>query len=435
MRGRVKVDKSTHPTREQTAANQLQKLNVLLSEIIPSNRFYASKLNAPSTPPAYLNLTEFHNNCPTTQKVELVDDQANHPPYGSALTYPVSQYTRFNLTSGTTGQPLRWLDTPESWAWMLDNKSMIYRSADVTPEDRIFFPFSFGPFLGFWLAFEAATRIGCLCFPGGGLSSRDRIQTIVDQEITVVCCTPTYAIRLAQVAGENGLDTAQSKVRAIIVGGESGGSDPGVVSRIEALWPGARVYDHHGMTEIGSVSYACPDRPSILHIIESAYLAEVVTPQTLKPIRPGEVGELILTNLGRQGTPLLRYRTGDRGMPEVPGQCVCGTSDLALAGGILGRTDDMVVIRGINVFPSSIDRILNGFKEILEYQVQIRETRGLPELSLRLELNSEVRARNNVSDLVRAALRSSLTLNIPVEVVESGTLPRFEMKAKRWVRQ
>lgn len=276
--------------------------------------------------------------------------------------------------------------------------------------------------------------MGCLCFPGGGLSSVARIQTIIDQGITVICCTPTYALRLAQVAAENGIEMARSHVTAIIVGGEYGGSDEGVIAKIESLWPGARVYDHHGMTEIGSVSYACPDRPGVLHVIESAYIAEVLNPSTDTPVSPGEVGELILTNLGRWGSPLLRYRTGDRVRPEPRGKCVCGTLDLALGGGILGRSDDMVIIRGINVFPSSIDQILSDYDEILEYQVQIRETRGMHDLSLLLELKPAFSAESDVSDRVRVELRSSLTLNIPVEVVEPGTLPRFEMKAKRWIK-
>src|SRR6185503_14726938 len=119
------------------------------------------------------------------------------------------------------------------------------------PQDHVFFPFSFGPFLGFWLAFDAAARMGCLTIPGGGMRSAARLQTILDNQVTVLCATPTYAVRLAEVAAEEGIDLRDAKVRTIIVAGEPGGSIPATRSFIESLWTGARVIDHHGMTEIG----------------------------------------------------------------------------------------------------------------------------------------------------------------------------------------
>jgi phenylacetate-CoA ligase len=412
---------------------QISQLQSLLAEILPTNRFYASKFTDAATL-TFPDLDRFKENCPFTTKSELADDQEHNPPYGTTLTYPLERYVRFSQTSGTTGQPIHWLDTAESWSWLLDCKSRIYQSANVTSDDRIFFPFSFGPFLGFWLAFESATRMQALCFPGGGLSSSGRIRTILDQEITVLCCTPTYAIRLADVASEEGFDLSESSVKAIVVGGEPGGSDVNVCHRIESLWPNARVFDHHGMTEVGSVTYGCPARPGILHVIESAYIAEVVDPESLKPILPGETGELVLTNLGRWGSPLIRYRTGDLVRPESAGRCECGTNDLALDGGLLGRLDDMVVVRGVNVFPAAIDRIVRQFDEVVEYRVEICETRGMSELKVLLELDPKTRQRPEIRDDISAALKSSLTLSIPTEIVPEHTLPRFEMKAKRWVR-
>src|SRR5690606_6571809 len=153
--------------------------------------------------------------------------------------------------------------------------------------DRVFFAFSFGPFLGFWTAFEAALSIGCLCLPGGGMTSVARLQSLVEQEATVLCCTPTYALHLAEVRRRHGMDPASFRIRRIIVAGEPGGSVPAIRESIESAWPGARVFDHHGMTEVGPVSYECPMEPRGLHVIECSYVAEKVDPATGGPRAPG----------------------------------------------------------------------------------------------------------------------------------------------------
>jgi phenylacetate-CoA ligase len=378
----------------------IESVSSLLDTILPSNRFYAQKAASGG---------DFF-----TTKQELIDDQAAHPPYGTNLTFPLERYTRFCQTSGTSGHPLRWLDTPESWNWMLDNWDRVYESAGITAKDRIFFAFSFGPFLGFWTAFEAATRMGALAIPGGGMRTAVRLQTILENCATVLCCTPTYAIRMAEEAAEEKIDLSVSNVRRIVVAGEPGGSIASTRAHIEKLWPGASVVDHHGMTETGPVSYGCPVRPGVLHVIESSYVVEVVD------------DELILTNLGRIGSPLIRYRTGDL-VHAVRGKCPCGTEDIALEGGILGRTDDMVVVRGVNIYPSAIEEILRS-EGISEYRVEVRTDRALTQLHIQIE------AESSASTRLEAALTNAFSLRIPVASVPIGTLPRFEAKAKRWIR-
>jgi phenylacetate-CoA ligase len=378
-------------------------LDDLLNTILPANKFYARKLDAISS---LENLF--------TLKQELIDDQAAHPPYGTNLTFPLESYTRFCQTSGTSGHPLRWLDTTESWNWMLGNWDRVYQAAGITAQDHIFFAFSFGPFLGFWTAFEATTRMGALAIPGGGMRTSVRLRTILETRATVLCCTPTYAIRLAEAAAEEHVDLHASNIRRIVVAGEPGGSIAATRAHIENLWPGARVIDHHGMTETGPVSYGCPARAGVLHIIESSYIAEVIE------------NELILTNLGRVGSPLIRYRTGDL-VKAVRGTCACGTNDIALEGGILGRTDDMVVVRGVNIYPSAVEEVLRS-EGVTEYRVEARTERALTELHIHVEAESSAAAR------LESALTNAFSLRIPVTTVETGTLPRFEAKAKRWVR-
>jgi phenylacetate-CoA ligase len=289
------------PNRASIEAGQLEQLRSLLAELFPANQFYTQKLQSAGVGFDIASLEDFSARFPFTTKQELVADQLAHPPFGTGLTYPLDRYTRFHQTSGTSGAPLRWLDTPESWDGMVESWTEIFRAAGVRAGDRVMFAFSFGPFLGFWLAFESAAQLGCLCVPGGGLGSAARLRVMRDNGANVLCCTPTYAIRLAEVAAEENIDLRSLGVKTIIVAGEPGGSIPTTRAKLEALWPGARIFDHHGMTETGPVTFQCPARPGVLHVLESAYFAEVIDPVTGKP---AQNGELVLTTLGRTGSPL-----------------------------------------------------------------------------------------------------------------------------------
>ena len=430
------------PSQSAIASAQLRQLRELLISVTRSNRFYQRKLAAAGVDATVASLKEFSEKFPFTSKQEIAEDQKASPPYGTNLTFPLACYTRCHQTSGTSGLPLRWLDTPESWSWMVQNWREVYRAANVTRTDRILFAFSFGPFIGFWLAFEAATEIGSFCLPGGGLSSGARLRAILDHGLTVICCTPTYAIRLAEIAAEENVDRSASRVRTLIVAGEPGGSVPKTRERLERLWPGACVFDHHGMTEVGPVTYECPARPSVLHVMECAYLAEVIDPATREAVAPGATGELILTTLGRVGSPLIRYRTGDlvkaamsntrhSGLSAAP--CPCGRYELALEGGILSRIDDMIVVRGVNVFPSAVEEIIRGFPEIAEYRVEISAETALSEMRVQIEPAGEATASTDLSVRLEKAFLGALALRVPITVVSPGTLPRFELKAKRWI--
>ena len=424
---------------------QLDRLRALLATIAQGNRFHAPRLAAAGVDERVASLEEFSARMPFTTKADLVADQAAHPPFGSNLTFPLERYTRFCQTSGTTAKPLVILDTAESWEWMLGNWARIYRAAGLRAGDRIYFAFSFGPFLGFWTAFEAAARCGFLCIPGGGLSSAARLRAIAEHEATVLCCTPTYALHLASSAaalavvspaGTRPADPAGEGARSpddrrgacatthsiskIIVAGEPGGSLPGVRERISAAWNGAQVFDHYGMTEVGPVAFQNEDEDGVLHIIEDSYFAEIVHPQSGAAVPAGEVGELVLTTLGREACPLLRYRTGDlvKRIAVAPG--------FALAGGIIGRADDMVVVRGVNIYPSAVDAVVRSIPEIAEYRVTVTQDGALAEIALEVESTSDLAA-----PLLGSALTSAFSLRIPVRRVEA--LPRFELKARRWV--
>jgi phenylacetate-CoA ligase len=407
---------------------QLARVRELLRVALPGNRFYSRKLGnlAPNdirTPADFAKL-------PFTTKAELAADQAEHPLYGSALSFPFERYCRLHQTSGTsTGRPLRWLDTPESWEWLLGCWRVSFPFMDLTARDIIFFPFSFGPFLGFWSAFEAATRAGYLCIPGGGMTSTARLRFLVEHGCTVVFATPTYALHLAELAAKEGIDLAGSPVRAIVVAGEPGGNIPATRERIEAVW-GARVYDHYGMTEVGPVAVEAVDQRGRMYLLESEYLAEVLTPGTNAPAASGEFGELVLTNLGRTGSPLIRYRTGDL-VRIATDPDPAGRTWRRIEGGILGRADDMIHVRGNNLYPAAIEAIVRRFPQVAEYRIVVDHTGPLADL--RLEVEPVAGAGREAAELVSRAVRDELLFRVDVHAVECGSLPRFEMKAKRLV--
>ena len=418
--------------RGELAAAQGRRLAQLLAAIYGRNTFYTRKLDDAGIEVRSLRLPDDLAKLPLTTKAELNADQERNPPWGTALTEPLEKYTRYCQTSSTTGRPLRWIDTNENWQWMLECWKAVYRGARVGAGDRVFFPFSFGPFLGFWAGFEAGSQIGLHCIPGGGMSSQIRLAIIESVGATVVCCTPTYALRLAEIAAHERPQRplAESTVRVLIVAGEPGGSIPATRERIERSW-GARVIDHHGLTEVGPVSFECWDAPGFLHVNEGAFIAEVLDPASGTPVPDGAPGELVLTNLGRTASPVIRYRTGDivvrRSEP-----CVCGRTWARLEGGILSRVDDMVNIKGVNVYPVGIESVVRRFAEVVEFRSIVSRPGSMRSLRMEIEVAPEADGAT-VASKVAYQLREALGLSVAVHEVEPGTLPRFEMKASRFI--
>ena len=413
---------------------QLRKFLAMIRAVLPSNRFYAAKFAAVGVDPRRMRSLDDFALLPFTSKQELLADQASQPPYGTNLTFALGRYCRLHQSSGTAGVPLRWLDTPQSWDWFLGCWQTIYDVIGLKRDDRLFFPFSFGPFLGFWGAFEGAARRGNLCLPGGGMTSASRLRFMIENRVTVVACTPTYALRLVEVADHEGINLAGSPVRAMIVAGEPGGSIAATRARIEASW-GARVFDHTGMTEAGALGIECIQGPGGVHLIESECIAEVIDPCTAELVTPGVAGELVLTNLGRWGSPLIRYRTGDLVRVDTA-TCPCGRPWTRIDGGILGRVDDMMIVRGNNLHPAAVEELLRSLSEVSEFRCVVG-TRG-PLNSLKIEVEpasqSDVAGRSLVARVTRA-FQDRFHFRADVIAVPAGSLPRFEMKAKRFVRE
>lgn len=412
--------------RENVRRTQRERLAAMMEEVGARNPFYRRRLEAAGLRPQDLGAPEDLGRLPFLTKAELVEDQLANPPYGTFLTYAPDRYVRIHHTSGTTGRPLLWLDTEEDWRWWGACWAAVYRGADVTSQDRIFFAFSFGPFIGFWSAMEGARAIGALAIPGGGMDSATRLRAVLDHGATVVCSTPTYALHLAEVAEREGIAIREGRARVTLHAGEPGASIPAVRRRIETAW-GARCRDHYGMTELGAAGIPCPLREDGFHLNETEFIAELIDPETGREAAGGR-GELVMTNLGRWGSPVIRYRTGDLAEPDA-GPCACGSPFVFLRGGILGRADDMVTVRGVNVFPAAIEAIVRELPEVVEFQAEVAKLRELEELTLRIEVAGDAAAvAPRLSDLVRRRLG----LRPHVEVVPEGSLPRAELKARRF---
>jgi len=410
--------------------HQWRRVRALLDAIYeaPGNAFWrAAWARAGVRAPGDVASWDDFRRLPCSTKRDLVDDQAAHPPFGTNLTYPLERYVRVHQTSGTTGVPLRWLDTQASWEWWAHCWRFVLAGAGLGPGDRVYFPFSFGLFIGFWAGFEGARALGALAIPGGGADSVARLAAMQALGATALVCTPSYALHLAQTGRERGVDVSALPVRVTVHAGEPGAGIPAVRARIEESW-NARAFDHAGMTEIGAYGYECAAQAG-LHVNESEFICEVLDPATGAPAREGE---LVLTNLGRLGSPVIRYRTGDRvRIADAP--CTCGRTFQRLEGGILGRLDDMLILRGVNVFPSAVEGIVRRFGAVEEFQIEVFRAGELDEARILVEVADSDGAA--VCAALQEALRAGLGLRLPVMLAAPRSLPRFELKARRVVRR
>lgn len=405
-------------SRDKLANLQVEKLNGLLERILPDNRFYDTKLGG--KPQKFAGFDEF-TQLPYTYKEELAEISGSE--FAANLTYPIEEYVRLHRTSGTRGRPLVVLDTAKDWEWWMDAWQYVLDAADINQNDRVVTAFSFGPFIGFWSAYDAVHRRGALVAPAGGMNTPARIEMIRSLEATVIFCTPSYAIHMAQVASEHQTQVADTSVKTIVVAGEPGGNIPAVREQIELAWD-ARVIDHAGASEVGPWGFADPDGRG-LYVNEIEFIAEFISIESGQPAEDGELSELVLTTLGRDGCPVIRYRTGDLTRPTWNHQGKCNF--VLLDGGVLGRVDDMMIVRGVNIFPSSIEQILRSFPEIIEYRMTALKEGAMDRLKI------EIEDRLNEPGRVASELQLRLGLKVEVESVAMGTLPRFELKGNRFI--
>jgi phenylacetate-CoA ligase len=423
--------------RERLEALQLAKLRVQCEWAGTRSPWYRRLFAAEGFDPSQLRSLADLRRLPPLTRDDWMESQFAEPPYGELPTIGGEGAIRVHTTSGTTGRgPLRALDSRKDWAWIAEMWAYAIWGCGVRPADTAYIAFGYGSFIGFWGLHYAMEKIGVLNVPGGAQSTEARVRQIVDFGATVVASTPTYALRLAQEAQQLGIDLPGSSVQRLILSGEPAGSIPQTKALIEQQW-GAKAFDTAGMTEIGTIMvFECEHQPGGTHIIEDHMIEEVLDPVTLEPVPYGTRGERVVTSFGRGAIPLIRYRTGDLVLRIPAERCSCGRGFDIYEGGILGRVDDMKIIRGTNVYPRGIEAIVREFAEVDEFQCIITREGFRDEITLRVEMKPGwgPDGWESLSEALHTRLALAHEgLNFRVEQAGVGELPRFELKAKRTV--
>jgi phenylacetate-CoA ligase len=420
--------------REEIEALQVRKLRHLVEWADAQVPWQSKRLRDAGVTADSITSLEDLRRIPFLTRDQWMEAQLEDPPFGAILAEPQQAAIRYHMTSGTTGRtPIRVLDSMKDWEWIAEMWCYGFWGFGVRPADTVFIAFGYATFIGFWGAHYACEKMGCLVLPGGAMATDARVRTIMEMEASVVCSTPTYALRMAQEARTMGIDLAAGPVQRLILSGEPAGSIPATKKLIEEQW-GAKAADTAGMTELGTIMiFECEHQPGGTHIIEDHYIEEVVDPETDQPVPYGEMGERVVTSFGRGFIPVLRYRTRDFVVRAPHTACTCGRTFDLYEGGILGRVDDMKLVRGTNVYPRAIEAIVREFPEIDEFQIHLYTAEGIrDEIEVLVEIpDRDVDASGVIDRLGKSLAEAHEGLRFGVRQAENGTLPRFELKAKR----
>lgn len=421
--------------REKLRELQWTKLQKLLRHVHDGSPFYRERMHSSDCRPEQMtSLEDYLNRFPILTREDIMSAEAASLPFGTLAAVDPKLAMRYHQTSGSTGQPpVRTFDTTRDWVWASDMWATGLYAMGIRPEDRAAVAFGYGLFIGFWGLHYALEKIGCTTIATGSFDSTQRVRLLLDQQITVLACTPTYAMRLALTAKEMGVDLARdAQVRVVVTSGEPR-PDSTKKSIAEAF--GAFVGDTAGMTEAATIfMFECVEEPGGCHIIETDYIEEVLDPDTQRPVGYGERGVRVMTSLGREGIPMLRYWTNDLVVKLPHTDCSCGRTWDIYQAGIQGRHDDMRKIRGVFFVPSMVEDVVRQFPDIDEYQCVLDTIEELDTLIIKIEPRAGIPLAEHERLRHDFALEARRTLNVTprVELAESGSLPRFEMKAKRF---
>ena len=434
-------------SRDELRAIQDEKLAVAVRYAYECIPFYRLKLDRLGIAPGDVRTVDDLPALAVTTKQEMDDDLAEHPPWGTYTAVDDAVWLERGwqvfASSGTTGAPRAFRYTRfdrETWAWA--NARAMYAMGFRTGRDSALLAFGYGPHVWLWGVHYALDLMGIPIVTGGGLDTRMRARFIDQYRPTILACTPSYALFLASVMGELGLDPAASSVRFVFCAGEPGFGVPATRYRIEAAW-GATMHEFYGCTEAApaGAAYTCDevaaekDGPVSTHLLEDCGIWETVDPETYEAVPPGVPGLTVVTNLVSEASPQLRFLVGDSTtFTDAP--CSCGRTHMRAVGGFHGRADDMLNIRGVTIFPSAIEDAVRRVPHAgTEFQIEVTVERSLDVLTVRVEPDAGITDDRfpEVASLVESEVVSRCELRPVVEVVPVGTLPRTEFKAKRVV--
>jgi phenylacetate-CoA ligase len=382
-------------------------------------------------PEGIRTLVDYIERLPILDKPDLFEFQRRNPPYGDTIVRGSQEYISvFFQTSGTTGVPL--LEPGYFMEILTDQWTYNWWANGIRPTDVFYLAFPYGTFMAFWAAHYDALFMGGQVISGGGADSKTRMKQIEQLKPTVLVATPSYALHLAEVGKEMGIDPRKTSIRFVSTAGEPGPAVPYIKKAIEEAWD-ATAIDLHGISDVwGSCSWQCPKHPDRLHFTEaSAY--PLVIDEAGEPVANGGVGELVITSYRPCIQPMIKYRTRDLVECHREG-CDCGRTWIWLRGGVLARTDQMAIVKGTNVYPTAVQAVV-GEVEGLSGNLEIHLSReGITDaVSVKVEPLESVAPSDyrRLKERVENALRETIRANIPVELVAPGGLPRYELKAKR----
>ncbi|RKY63476.1 MAG: phenylacetate--CoA ligase [Candidatus Latescibacterota bacterium] len=413
--------------REELEALQVKRLRETVARAL-SSPHYGKVLGGKGISPEDIRSLEDLRRIPFTTK----EDLRRGFPYGF-LAVPKDEVVRLHASSGTTGTPTVVYHTRRDLEVWADLVARCLYMVGMRKEDVFQNMMSYGLFTGGLGLHYGAERIGALVIPSGAGNSRRQITLMRQFGTTAIHIIPSYALKLLETFQEMGLDPKEMKLRMAFVGAEPHTEE--VRRRIEEAY-GIDAFNSYGLSEMNGpgVAFECPYKEG-MHVWEDSYILEVVDPETLEPVPDGEEGELVLTTLRREAMPLLRYRTGDLAF-VYPDPCPCGRTHRRISR-IKGRTDDMFIIKGVNVFPMQVEQVLMAFPEVGNNYVIVLEKAGpMDEMVVRIEVREEllgggIRKLEELKERVKRALREEILVTPKVEFVEPGGLPSGEGKAVR----
>ena len=418
--------------RQRLDALHLKKLQMLCDYVYAYSPFYRKKLDDAGVKPDDIrSLDDFKTRIPITDKHDFIHLQKEKPPYGLTQALPMEMVAHHCETSGTTGVPLgipySMYDTiryGESWCYG-------YWAIGIRPIDTFYFAFNWGNFAGFWSAYWGVRRFGSRLISGGGLNTKGHIEAIMRMKPTVLISTPTFALRMASVAKEMGVDLGESAIQYTFHAGEPGPTAlPAMREALETAW-GAKAGELLGIAEIDALA-PCNSIGDGVHVNEMNVFSWVIDPDTGEEVKEGDIGEHIVTSYVNSAQPLLNYRTHDLVRPRL--SCPSGRTWLKFEGSVLGRTDFMITVRGTNVYPTAVENLLGETEGVSSnYELHLTHEDGNDRMTVRFEPEKGMPKEkwNDIAEAASEHIHKTLHVRLDLEPVEPGSLPRYDLKTKR----
>ncbi|MBQ0126884.1 MAG: phenylacetate--CoA ligase [Bacteroidales bacterium] len=415
-------------TRSEIEALQLERLKATVAHCYSGSEFYRKRLDSIGLRPEDIRSLDDLKKIPFTTKQDLRDTY----PFGMA-SVPLEKCTRLHSSSGTTGNPTVILHTQKDLEQWANAVARCLWMVGCRPEDVFQNTSGYGMFTG-GLGFQyGAEKLGMLTVPAAAGNTLRQLKFFTDFGTTVVHAIPSYAARLYEVMCERGIDPRRdTRLRTLVIGAEPHSED--TRRRIEDML-GVKAYNSFGMSEMmgPGVAFECKEQNG-MHIWEDYFIVEIVDPDTLEPVPDGEIGELVLTTINREAMPLLRYRTRDL-TRIIPGDCPCGRHHKRLDR-MKGRSDDMIILKGVNIFPIQIETILMQFKELAsDYLITLETLEDNDAMTVEVELSDmfidDYSALQKLEKEITRQLRDEILITPRVRLVPKGSIPKSEGKAVR----